>query len=212
MKIMVGLIRPDTGKVYYDGHAVQDMNNRELRELRQKLGMLFQAGALFDSQTVYQNIAFPLVMFTNRSKKEIDFRVQECLEQVDLPGTDKLFTNELSGGMRKRVALARAFALQPRYLFVDEPNSGLDPLTAGRIDELIRKLTLDYNTTTVVISHDMKSVKHIADHLMFIHEGKNDWEGPVTEMFHTYTPRLREFLEISGVFGKELFAEQPKHA
>jgi len=157
-KCMVGLHRPDTGKVLYEGHSFHEMNAQEKREIRKEIGMLFQGSALFDSLTVLQNVMFPLQMFADSSKQEMLDRAHDCLRRVNIEDKDHLFPAELSGGMQKRVGIARAIAMNPKYLFVDEPNSGLDPQTSILIDDLIKELTEEFGTTTVVIIHDMNSV------------------------------------------------------
>ena len=169
---MVGLHQPDSGSVLYDGRDFTPMSYEQRIEVRKEIGMLFQGSALFDSMTVEENIMFPLNMFTDQSRKEKLERVDFCLERVNLAGKNKLFPAELSGGMKKRVGIARAISMNPKYLFCDEPNSGLDPKTSIVIDELIQEITEEYKTTTIVVTHDMNSVMGIGDYILFLHEGK----------------------------------------
>ena len=178
-KCIVGLHEPDTGSVSYDGRNFIDLNRKSRTSIRKEIGMMFQGSALFDSMTVEDNIIFPLTMFTNMTLKEKLNRVNFCLERVNLEGRNKLLPAECSGGMQKRIAIARAITMKPRYLFCDEPNSGLDPKTAIVIDNLIREITYEYDITTVVITHDMNSVIEIGDNILFIHEGHNWWEGDI---------------------------------
>jgi phospholipid/cholesterol/gamma-HCH transport system ATP-binding protein len=194
MKCIVGLLKPDGGHVYYDQRDFVTMKFSQKKKLRQEIGMLFQYSALFDSMTVEENVAFPMTMFTKKTKKEIEERVAFCLDRVNLPGVQKLNTDELSGGMKKRVGIARAIALNPKYLFCDEPNSGLDPLTAQVIDKLIKEITLDIKTTTIVNTHDMNSVLEYGDHIIYLHEGLKHWEGTPDEIRNTKDARLREFI------------------
>lgn len=197
LKCMVGLHEPDKGAVLYDGRDFTRMNFEERIEIRKEIGMLFQSSALFDSMTVEENIMFPLNMFTDKKKKEKLERVNFCLERVNLKGTNKLYPAELSGGMKKRVGIARAISMQPRYLFVDEPNSGLDPKTALVIDELINEITDEYNITTVVVTHDMNSVMGIGESIIFLHNGQKWWEGSNKEIAHTDNKELNEFVFAS---------------
>ena len=201
VKIILGLLRPDTGTVTINGTDMHHSHPKVLRGVRSQMGMLFQSLALFSSSTVEENVAFPLTMFTQRSKGEIRDRVQFCLEQVQLPKAGPLMPSELSGGMKKRVALARAIALEPKFLFCDEPNSGLDPKTADTIDELISRLTHEFNTTTIVITHDIKSVLSHADHIFFIYNGRKEWEGRREEIKHIENEPLLDFLKTSGLLG-----------
>jgi phospholipid/cholesterol/gamma-HCH transport system ATP-binding protein len=194
VKSLVGLLEPDEGEVMYDGRNFSLMGTKERRELRQEIGMLFQGGALFDSMTVEQNVMFPLNMFTSMSPAEKIDRVNFCLERVNLEGRNKLMPSELSGGMIKRVAIARAISLNPKYLFCDEPNSGLDPITAGVIDELIKEITEEFNTTTVMNTHDMNSVLMIGEKIAFIYKGKIGWSGTRHEILHTDNKELNEFI------------------
>ncbi|MCS6903778.1 MAG: ABC transporter ATP-binding protein [Bacteroidia bacterium] len=198
-KCIVGLLKPDKGEIYYDGVDFLKLNEKELRLLRRKIGMLFQSSALFDSKTVGENVAFPLEMFTKMSKNEIKDRVAFCLERVNLPGTESKYPSELSGGMKKRVGIARAIALNPKYLFCDEPNSGLDPKTAEVIDHLIEDITDEFKTTTIVISHDIKSVLTIGDKILFISKGRKEWEGTRQEIPSANNATLQDFIKTSGV-------------
>jgi phospholipid/cholesterol/gamma-HCH transport system ATP-binding protein len=194
VKCLVGLLEPDEGEVMYDDRNFSMMGIKERRMLRQEIGMLFQGGALFDSMTVEQNVMFPLNMFTSMSVSEKLERVNFCLERVHLEGRNKLMPSELSGGMVKRVAIARAISLNPKYLFCDEPNSGLDPITAGVIDELIKEITEEFNTTTVVNTHDMNSVLMIGEKIAFIYKGRIGWSGNRHEILHTDNQELNDFI------------------
>ncbi|HOX77214.1 MAG TPA: ABC transporter ATP-binding protein [Bacteroidales bacterium] len=194
VKCIVGLLQPDEGEIHYNGRDFLSMGINEKRKLRQEIGMLFQGGALFDSMTVEQNVMFPLNMFTKMSLAEKLDRVNFCLERVHLEGRNKLMPSELSGGMIKRVAIARAISLNPSYLFCDEPNSGLDPITSGVIDELIKEITEEFNTTTVINTHDMNSVLMIGEKIAFIYQGKIGWSGTRHEILHTGNPELNDFI------------------
>lgn len=196
-KCLVGLHEVTKGQVIYDGRDFSAMNRIERKEIRQEIGMLFQGGALFDSQTVLENVTFPLSMFTKMSKAEMKDRAQSCLERVNLVGKDELFPAEISGGMQKRVAIARAIAMNPKYLFCDEPNSGLDPKTSIVIDNLIQEITYEYQMTTVVITHDMNSVIEIGDNIMFIYEGKKWWSGDKEEILKTDNQEILDFVYAS---------------
>lgn len=197
LKCMIGLHKPEEGSVLYDGREFTNMSFEERIEIRKEIGMLFQGSALFDSMTVEENIMFPLNMFTDQPKSEKRDRVNFCLERVNLEGKNHLFPAELSGGMKKRVGIARAIAMNPKYLFVDEPNSGLDPKTSIVIDELIKELTEEYNTTTIVVTHDMNSVMGIGDYILFLHQGKKFWEGSNKEIAHTDIEELNDFVFAS---------------
>lgn len=194
MKCLVGLLEPEEGEVFYDERNFVAMSNREKRILRQEIGMLFQGGALFDSLNVEQNVMFPLNMFTDMAPKEKLDRVNFCLGRVNLEGRNKLMPSELSGGMVKRVAIARAIAMNPKYLFCDEPNSGLDPITAGVIDELISEITKEFGITTVVNTHDMNSVLMIGEKVAFIYKGRIGWSGTRHEILHTDNQVLNDFI------------------
>ncbi|MGN6354621.1 MAG: ABC transporter ATP-binding protein [Parafilimonas sp.] len=196
-KCIVGLFRPDKGEILYDGKNMLEMNREERTELRQQIGMLFQGSALFDSMTVEQNIIFTLDMFSNLSYRDKRKRVDEVLEKVELQGSNKKFPAEISGGMKKRVGIARAIVLNPKYLFCDEPNSGLDPQTSLVIDKLIRNITTEYNITTVVVTHDMNSVMEIGDHIMYLYKGRKEWEGSNKDIIFSKNERLNEFIFAS---------------
>ena len=182
MKCMVGLFEPNEGEVLYSGESFTAMTGSDKTEIRKQIGMLFQGSALFDSQTVEQNVMFPLNMFTKDSYKEKLRRVNEVLERVNLVGANKKFPSEVSGGMKKRVALARAIVLNPKYLFCDEPNSGLDPQTSLVIDRLIKEITIEYNITTVINTHDMNSVMEIGNSILYMYQGNKEWEGTNKEI------------------------------
>lgn len=197
LKCMVGLHQPDSGSVIYNGRDFTPMSFEERIDIRKEIGMLFQGSALFDSMTVEENIMFPLNMFTDQSRSEKLDRVNFCLERVNLKDKNKLFPAELSGGMKKRVGIARAIAMNPKYLFCDEPNSGLDPKTSIVIDELIKELTEEYNTTTIVVTHDMNSVMGIGDYIIFLYQGKKFWEGSKDEIAKTDIDELNDFVFAS---------------
>lgn len=194
MKVMVGLHLPDTGSIEYDGQDYVSLDRNERSEVRKQIGMLFQNSALFDSLTVEQNVLFPLSMFSPGSHADNIKRVNFCLERVGLANTNKLYPAELSGGMKKRVGIARAIVLNPKYLFCDEPNSGLDPLTSIVIDELIREITQEYNITTIINSHDMNSVMEIGDQIAYIYQGRKEWEGDKATILTTDNQLLNEFV------------------
>jgi phospholipid/cholesterol/gamma-HCH transport system ATP-binding protein len=200
---MVGLLTPDVGDIMYDGRSFNNMSKQERKEIRREIGMLFQGSALFDSMTVEDNIKFPLDMFSTMTEKEKKERVNECLEQVNMPGINKKFPDELSGGMKKRVGIARAIVLNPKYLFCDEPNSGLDPKTAIVIDELIQELTQQFQMTTLINTHDMNSVMEIGDHVVFLFEGRKYWEGNSKEIMQIEEGELYDFIFASD-FLKDL--------
>ena len=197
MKCMVGLFQPDQGEILYSGQNFTIMNPEEKTNIRTQIGMLFQGSALFDSQTVEQNIMFPLNMFTDWTvRKKLD-RVNEVLNRVNLSDVNRKFPAELSGGMKKRVALARAIVLNPKYLFCDEPNSGLDPQTSLVIDKLIQEITIEYNITTVVNTHDMNSVMEIGNYILYMYQGNKEWEGTNREIIFSKNQRLNEFIFAS---------------
>jgi phospholipid/cholesterol/gamma-HCH transport system ATP-binding protein len=196
-KCIVGLHEVDHGSVLYDGRNFSELEGDDRREIRKEIGMLFQGSALFDSMTVEKNIMFPLSMLTNMTKKEMQDRADFCLDRVNLLGKNKLLPAECSGGMQKRIAIARAIAMKPKYLFCDEPNSGLDPKTAIVIDNLISEITYEYGITTVVITHDMNSVIEIGDNIVFIHQGKNWWSGNREEIIATTNPEINDFVYAS---------------
>lgn len=196
-KCLVGLFQPDSGQILYDGKDFTAMSVDHKKEIRKEIGMLFQGSALFSSMTVEQNVLFPLDMFTKDSTKKKLERVNEVLERVNLKGANKKFPAELSGGMMKRVGIARAIVLNPKYLFVDEPNSGLDPQTSGLIDQLIKEITLEYNITTIVVTHDMNSVMEIGDHIIYLYKGEKEWEGNNKEIIFSKNKLLNEFIFAS---------------
>ena len=217
MKVMVGLFEPDSGEICYDGHDMVKMDFEQRKQLRQQVGMLFQGSALFDSKTVEANIMFPLEMFTSMTYRERKRRVNEVLEKVDLKEANRKYPAEISGGMMKRVGIARAIVLNPKYLFCDEPNSGLDPQTSGLIDELIHDITLEYNMTTVINTHDMNSVMDIGDHIIYMTEGSKQWEGTKDDIIYSKNKRLDDFIFASEFLQdakhkriEEAEAEQPK--
>ncbi|GHB52758.1 ABC transporter ATP-binding protein [Persicitalea jodogahamensis] len=194
LKCIIGLVRPDAGEVLYNGRSFYGSDKEAQQAIRREMGVLFQGGALFDSQTVHQNVQFPLDMLTSQSAEEKRERVEFCLQRVGLEGTGKLMPSEISGGMKKRVAIARAIVMNPKYLFCDEPNSGLDPLTGVKIDELIREITDEYQITTLVITHDMNSVMEIGDNVIFLQKGKKLWEGDKDSIMHSDVTELNEFV------------------
>lgn len=197
MKCMVGLFEPDEGEVLYSGQNFTAMNPRERTEIRKEIGMLFQGSALFDSLTVQENVMFPLNMFTQWPLKKKLERVNEVLDRVNLKDTNKKYPAELSGGMKKRVGIARAIVLNPKYLFCDEPNSGLDPQTSLVIDKLIQNITTEFNITTVVNTHDMNSVMEIGNYILFLHQGHKEWEGNNREIIFNKNQKLNEFIFAS---------------
>lgn len=202
MKSVVGLLRPDSGKILYDGRNTLEMNDKQIKELRKEIGMLFQGSALFDSETVLGNVMFPLVMFADMSREEMLERAMFCIARVNLHGAENKYPSEISGGMQKRVAIARAIALNPKYLFCDEPNSGLDPKTSIVIDELLSDITHEYNITTVINTHDMNSVLGIGENIVFLNKGIREWVGDKNKIFTTSNEALNEF-----VFATRLFQE-----
>jgi phospholipid/cholesterol/gamma-HCH transport system ATP-binding protein len=197
LKTLVGLNKPTSGKIWYGNTELFSLDKKQLRTLRMEVGMLFQGSALFDSMTTEQNIRFPLDMFTNMTKKEKLDRVNYCLERVNLVGANDKYPSELSGGMQKRVGIARAIVLEPKYLFCDEPNSGLDPKTSILIDELIRSITIENNITTIINTHDMNSVMEIGDNIVFIHNGLLEWNGTKDEVLESKNELLQEFIFAS---------------
>ena len=194
LKCMLDLVRPENGATLYDGRDFYIGEEEDKKNIRREMGVLFQGGALFDSQTVHQNVQFPLDMLTEMPEAEKRDRVEFCLQRVGLEGTGKRMPSEISGGMKKRVGIARAIVMNPKYLFCDEPNSGLDPLTSIKIDELIQEITEEYKTTTVIITHDMNSVLSIGDYIMFLYQGKKIWEGNSKTILGTTVPELEEFV------------------
>jgi phospholipid/cholesterol/gamma-HCH transport system ATP-binding protein len=208
-KCMVGLFDVDSGTIEYDGRDFSSMSFKEKKSIRKDIGMLFQGGALFDSMTVAENIMFPLSMFTDQSREERIERAQFCLDRVNLTDAGKLFPSELSGGMKKRVAIARAIATNPKYLFCDEPNSGLDPKTGLVIDQLIKEITDEYKITTIVITHDMNSVIEIGENIHFIYKGEKWWEGSKEEILRTDNQEVVDFVYASK-FMKRVRADLAK--
>ncbi|MBP3942534.1 ATP-binding cassette domain-containing protein [Sphingobacteriaceae bacterium WQ 2009] len=197
LKCMVGLHQPEQGHVRYDSAEFTSMNFEQRVPIRKEIGMLFQNSALFDSMTVEQNIMFPLDMFSDLSKAEKVDRANYCLERVNLAGRNKLLPAELSGGMKKRVGIARAISMNPKYLFCDEPNSGLDPETSILIDELIQDITAEFNCTTIVVTHDMNSVMGIGEYILYLHKGEKFWEGSNKDMLRAEVPELNNFVFAS---------------
>ena len=197
MKCMVGLFKPDSGDILYSGQNYTQMGPAEKKEIRKEIGMLFQGSALFDSLTVEENVLFPLNMFTDWDSKKKRDRVNEVLERVNLKGANKKYPAELSGGMMKRVGIARAIVLNPKYLFVDEPNSGLDPQTSGLIDQLIKEITKEYNITTIINTHDMNSVMEMGDHIVYMYQGQKEWEGNSKDIIFSKNERLNDFIFAS---------------
>ena len=209
IKILIGLHKIDSGAVLFDGVNFNSIKTKEQRKLRQEIGMLFQAGALYDSMTVEENIMFPLSMFTEKTEEEKLERVNFCLKRVNLEGKNNLLPAELSGGMTKRVAIARAIVMQPKYLLCDEPNSGLDPKTAIIIDNLIQEITKEYNITTIVNTHDMNSVMEIGENIAFINQGEIWWTGTKDELLNSENTELNDFVFASKLF-KRLKKEDEK--
>ncbi|MBT6235453.1 ATP-binding cassette domain-containing protein [Bacteroidia bacterium] len=197
MKCMVGLLNPTSGNVFYDDRDFTNLEYSELRAVRREIGMLFQGTALFDSLTIEENVEFTLKMFTKMTKAERNDRVNFCLEQVDMPGINDKYPAEISGGMQKRVGIARAIALDIKYLFCDEPNSGLDPVTSRLIDELLHQITDEFNITTIINTHDMKTVFDIGDEVIFIYKGTNEWSGKVSDIRSSGNEMLTNFIKAS---------------
>ncbi len=202
MKIMIGLLSVTSGEVIYEGQDITKMDVKELKELRKQIGMLFQGSALFDSKTVEANVMFPLDMFTTMTYREKQKRVNEVLARVNLVDTNKKFPAEISGGMKKRVALARAIVQNPKYLFCDEPNSGLDPQTSLVIDKLVKEITTEYNITTVINTHDMNTVMESGDHIVYLYQGNKEWEGSNKDIIFSKNERLNEFIFASEFLAK----------
>lgn len=197
LKCIVGLFSPDDGEVIYDGQSMTQLPIRDKKVLRQQIGMLFQGSALFDSMTVEQNIKFPLDMFTHLRHREKMKKVNEVLARVNMEGVNNKFPAEISGGMKKRVGIARAIVLNPKYLFCDEPNSGLDPQTSLVIDKLIQDITVEFNITTIVVTHDMNSVMEIGDHIFYMYQGRKQWEGSNKDIIHSKDEKLNQFIFAS---------------
>ncbi|WP_075558881.1 ATP-binding cassette domain-containing protein [Parabacteroides timonensis] len=202
IKNIIGLMKPDSGEILYDGRDLTSMGKLELNMLRREMGMLFQGSALFDSMTVLENVMFPLNMFSKDSFKERERRAMFCLERVNLSEAERLYPSEISGGMMKRAAIARAIALNPKYLFCDEPNSGLDPKTSLLIDDLIHDITTEYKMTTVINTHDMNSVMNIGENIIFIKEGVKEWQGTKDQVITSNNKALNDFIFASDLFRK----------
>jgi phospholipid/cholesterol/gamma-HCH transport system ATP-binding protein len=202
MKSIVGLLTPERGEILYDGRNFLKMNKKEKKALRREMGMIFQSAALFDSQSVLENVMFPLDMFSNDTLRDRIRRARFCLDRVNLIDAQKKYPGEISGGMQKRVAIARAIALNPKYLFCDEPNSGLDPKTSLVIDELIHDITTEYNMTTIINTHDMNSVMGIGDSIIYIYQGHKEWEGTKDQVFNATNERLNDFIFASDLLKK----------
>ena len=197
MKNLVGLLEPSSGQVLYDGRDFVSMSKQEKVEMRREMGMIFQSAALFDSMTVLENVMFPLDMFSQMTLRERQRRAKDCLDRVNLLDADQKFPGEISGGMQKRVAIARAIALQPKYLFCDEPNSGLDPKTSLVIDDLLHSITHEYKMTTIINTHDMNSVMGIGENIIFIYEGHKEWQGQSGQIMDSDNSRLTDFIFAS---------------
>ncbi len=208
LKSIIGLHDIDEGDIIYDGRSFTKMNFKQKKEIRKEIGMLFQGAALFDSATVEENVMYPLDMFTQASYEEKLQRVNFCLERVNMKNTNKLYPSELSGGMRKRVGIARAISLKPKYLFCDEPNSGLDPQTVILIDNLIKEITHEFNTTTIINTHDMNSVMENGDKVIFIYEGIKCWEGSKDDILTTDNEYLNDFVFANSLAKQIKFAKK----
>lgn len=202
LKCLIGLIQPSSGEIRYNGRNIMEMRARDMKRLRRDMGMLFQGSALFDSKTVLENVMFPLDMFSRMNVRERRKRAEFCLERVNLSHAADLYPSEISGGMMKRAAIARAIALNPKYLFCDEPNSGLDPKTAQLIDELISDITDDFGITSIVVSHDMNSVMNIGDNIIFLNDGILEWQGSKDKIMDAKNEKLNEFVFASELFKK----------
>ena len=208
MKNIVGLFTPEKGQILYDGRDFVQMTQKERVMLRREMGMIFQAAALFDSMSVLENVMFPLDMFSDMNKEDRIKRAKFCLERVNLKGAEEKFPGEISGGMQKRVAIARAIALNPKYLFCDEPNSCLDPKTSLVIDDLIHSITEEYKMTTIINTHDMNSVMGIGEHIIYIYEGELEWVGNKNEVMSSTNERLTSFIFASDLLRKVKDAHQ----
>ncbi|WP_010520227.1 ABC transporter ATP-binding protein [Aquimarina agarivorans] len=202
LKCLLGLFSPEEGEIIYGDTDYDDLDESEKRDLKEQMGMVFQGSALFDSMTVAENVRFPLEMFTKKSKKEMNLRVSEVLERVNLENADGKLPSEISGGMQKRVAIARAIVTNPKYLFCDEPNSGLDPKTSIVIDNLIKEITEEFNMTTIINTHDMNSVMEIGEKIVFLKQGYLEWEGDKTQIFKTENKAVTDFVYSSNLFKK----------
>ena len=210
MKSIVGLLTPEKGEILYDGRNFLSMGKKEKKQLRREMGMIFQSAALFDSLSVLENVMFPLDMFSSDTFRDRTRRAQFCLDRVNLIDAQNKYPGEISGGMQKRVAIARAIALNPQYLFCDEPNSGLDPKTSLVIDELIHDITTEYNMTTIINTHDMNSVMGIGDSIIFIYQGHKEWEGTKDQVFTATNKRLNDFIFASDLL-KKVKEEETNH-
>lgn len=207
LKCMIGLVKPEVGEVLYDGRDFLTSDEEQQKAIRREMGVLFQGSALFDSKTVFENVQFPLDMLTDMKDSEKKERVEFCLERVDLTEAKDRMPSEISGGMRKRVGIARAIVMNPKYLFCDEPNSGLDPLTSIKIDQLIKEITDEFKTTTVVITHDMNSMLEIGEKIVFLSHGHKLWEGNSDSLTHSDVSELNEF-----IYANKLLREQQKQS
>ncbi|MDO4160511.1 MAG: ATP-binding cassette domain-containing protein [Prevotellaceae bacterium] len=207
IKNIVGLLDPTKGEVLYDGRNLVAMNKKEKIMLRREMGMIFQSAALFDSLTVLENVMFPLDMFSSMTLRDRIKRARICLDRVNLNGAENKFPGEISGGMQKRVAIARAIALNPKYLFCDEPNSGLDPKTSLVIDDLLHGITQEFNITTIINTHDMNSVMGIGEHIIFIYEGNKEWEGQSADIMGSDNKKLTDFVFASDLLKRMRKAE-----
>ncbi|MBD5172772.1 MAG: ATP-binding cassette domain-containing protein [Bacteroides sp.] len=213
MKCLIGLLTPEEGEILYDGRKFRDLDTEQRRQLRSEIGMLFQGSALFDNETVLGNVMFPLKMLSNMSQAEQLERAHFCIKRVGLERADDKYPSEISGGMQKRVAIARAIALNPKYLFCDEPNSGLDPKTSIMIDELLSDITHEYGMTTIINTHDMNSVLGIGEHIVFINKGHCDWQGNDKTIFKSKSQSLNDFVFASKLFQEvKLFLEREYQA
>jgi len=202
LKCLLGLLQIDSGSILFDGQMLKKMDLTQRTQLRQEMGMVFQGSALFDSMTVLENIIFPMRMFTRKSEEEMQDRANEVIKRVNLINANNKMPDEISGGMKKRVAIGRAIVMNPKYLFCDEPNSGLDPNTAILIDELIHEITQEYNITTIINTHDMNSVLQIGEKIVFLKEGHKAWEGTKSEIFETDNEAVTEFVYSSELLKK----------
>ena len=210
MKCLLGLYDVDNGEIFFDEKKYDKDNISNMSNLRKQIGMVFQGSALFDSMTVLDNIMFPLRMFSSKTESDMISRAKEVIKRVDLKDSDDKYPSEISGGMKKRVAIARAIVLNPKYLFCDEPNSGLDPKTAIIIDKLIQEITVEYNITTIINTHDMNSVMEIGDKIIFLVEGKKIWEGNNQEILNTDDKLINDFVYSSEIFKKVKLSQKKK--
>ena len=202
LKCLLGLYKPSQGEILFDSQDILSLSDKNLKKIRKEIGMVFQGGALFDSMNIEQNVLFPLKMFSDFSSKEMLNRVNFCLKRVNLENVNHLYPSEISGGMKKRVAIARAIVLNPKYLFCDEPNSGLDPHTAILIDNLLQELTHEYGMTTVINTHDMNSLFQIGERILFIKDGKRAWSGLNSQVFKSDNPDIQDFVFSSDLYKK----------